>query len=126
MIRLEDVLEIHQALVGKFGGINGVRDQKGMESAIERPFGGFGNTAFYPSAEEKAAAIVESIVKNHPFLDGNKRTGYALMRLTLLAYSKDIRASQQEKHDLIISIASSQFEYSQILSWIRERIIPAT
>ena len=49
---------------------------------------------FYPDVEQKAAAILESIVNNHPFIDGNKRTGYVLMRLFLLEQNKDIQASQ--------------------------------
>jgi death-on-curing protein len=76
--------------------MEGVRDPGLLDAALQRPFGGFGETEFYPSAEEKAASILESVAKNHPFLDGNKRTAYVLMRLMLLEYGKDIDATQDE------------------------------
>jgi death-on-curing protein len=68
MIDYQEVLEIHQVLIREFGGSQGVRDENGLKSALERPFSGFGETEFYPNPEEKAGAILESIVKNHPFI----------------------------------------------------------
>ncbi len=79
-----EVLGIHQILIQKFGGSQGVRDENALKSALERPFSGFGEIEFYSSPEEKASAILESIVKNHFFVDGNKRTGYVLMSLILM------------------------------------------
>ena len=67
MIDLQEVFEIHQILIDEFGGSQGVRDMGLLQSALERPFGGFGTTEFYKTPEEKASAILESIVKNHPF-----------------------------------------------------------
>jgi len=63
---------------------------------------------------------LESIVKNHPFIDGNKRTGYVLMRLVLMNFDKDIQATQDEKYDFIISVASGQLEFQQIVTWIMQ------
>ncbi len=123
MIDYQDVLEIHQVLVEEFGGSQGVRDENGLKSALERPFSGFGGTEFYPSSEEKAGAILESIVKNHPFIDGNKRMGYVLMRLILMNFGKDIQASQDEKYDFVIAIASGQLDFQQIVTWINQRIV---
>ena len=122
MIDYQEVLEIHQVLIYEFGGLHGVRDEKGLRSAIERPFSGFGDEEFYPGPEEKAGAILESIVKNHPFIDGNKRTGYVLMRLLLMNYGKDIQASQDDKYDFVIAVASGKLEFLQIVSWIKERV----
>ncbi len=96
MIELTEVLAIHQRLLDEFGGAAGVRNMAGLKSALERPFSGFGNSEFYPEPEQKAAAILESIVSNHPFIDGNKRTGYVLMRLLLLENGRDVQASQDE------------------------------
>ena len=93
MIDLQEVFEIHQVLIQEFGGSQGVRDEGLLKSAIERPFSGFGETEFYPTPEEKASAILESVIKNHPFIDGNKRTGYVLMRLILMQFGKDIVAT---------------------------------
>jgi death-on-curing protein len=121
MIDYQDVLEIHQVLIREFGGSQGIRDERGLKSALERPFGGVGQTEFYPSPEEKAAAMLESIVKNHPFIDGNKRTGYVLMRLVLLEFGKDLQATQNEKYEFIIAIASGQLDFEQIAAWIKQR-----
>ncbi|MDX2302644.1 MAG: type II toxin-antitoxin system death-on-curing family toxin [Microscillaceae bacterium] len=121
MIDYQEVLEIHQVLIREFGGSQGVRDESGLKSALERPFSGFGETEFYPSPEEKAGAILESIVKNHPFIDGNKRTGYVLMRLVLMNFGKDIQATQDEKYGFVISVASGQLDFHEIVIWTKQR-----
>lgn len=123
MIDYQEVLEIHNVLIENFGGSTGVRDGGILKSAIERPFSGFGETEFYPTPEEKASAVLESIVKNHPFIDGNKRTGYTLMRLLLLQYQKDINASQDEKYELVIEVASGNLDFDDILKWIKDRVV---
>jgi death on curing protein len=122
MINLQEVLEIHQILVEQFGGSQGVRDDGLLQSAIERPFSGFGETEFYKTPEEKASAVLESIVKNHPFVDGNKRTGYVLMRLVLMQYGKDVRATQDEKYDFVIGVASGLTDYNGIVTWIKANL----
>lgn len=121
MIDYQEVLEIHQVLIREFGGSQGVRDENGIKSALERPFSGFEETEFYPSPEEKAGAILESVVKNHPFIDGNKRTGYVLMRLVLMNFGKDIKATQDEKYNFVIAVASGELDFQQIVTWIKQR-----
>ncbi len=121
MISLKEVLQIHQVAIDEFGGSTGVRDEGALQAAIARPFNGFGETEFYPNPSEKAAAILESIIKNHPFVDGNKRTGYILMRLLLMNYGKDIKASQEEKYNFTIKVASGQLDFDEILTWIKEK-----
>jgi len=123
MIDYQEVLDIHEILIKEFGGSDGVRDENGLKSALERPFSGFGDTEFYPSPEEKASAILESIVTNHPFIDGNKRTGYVLMRLVLMNFGKDIQATQDEKYNFIISVASGHYNFNQIVTWINQHVI---
>ena len=120
MIDLNEVLSIHQIIMGKFGGNSNVRDLNSLESAINRPFATFDNKDLYPTPIDKAAALVESIVINHPFVDGNKRMGYVLMRLQLLKYKYDIRADQNEKYDFIISIASGKLKIEEITSWLNK------
>ena len=118
MIEFDSVIEIHETLIKQFGGISGIRDKNLLISAISRPSSGTKDQEFYPSPAQKAAAIIESIVKNHPFIDGNKRTGYVLMRIVLLEFGFDIKANQDEKYDFVIKIASGQLEYEDIYSWI--------
>lgn len=118
----KEILQIHKLLIAQFGGLEGVREESLLESALKRPFSGFGEREFYPSPEEKAAAVLESVVKNHPFVDGNKRTGYVLMRLILLQYQKDVDASQGEKYNFVIQVASSTIDFEQIVAWIRQKI----
>lgn len=74
MIDIKDVENIHAILIDKFGGSKGIRDQGALESALHRPNSTFEQQDLYPTAIDKAAAILESIFMNHPFVDGNKRT----------------------------------------------------
>jgi death-on-curing protein len=122
MIDIQEVLVIHDTLIVQFGGSNGIRDYNLLVSAINRPFTSTGDTEFYPTIHEKAAALIESIVKNHPFVDGNKRTGYVMMRLFLLNNGFDIQASQDEKYTFVIRIASGSLTIEHITSWILEHI----
>jgi death-on-curing protein len=122
MIDREEVLQIHRLLIAEFGGMEGVREEGLLDAALQRPFAGFGETEFYPSAEEKAAALLESIAKNHPFVDGNKRTAYVLMRLMLLENGKDLVASQDEKYDFVVEVTSGKVNFEQIVTWIRGKL----
>lgn len=123
MIKIEEVIAIHDILIKEYGGSFGIRDESVLESAIYRPFQTFNNEDLYPTPEEKAAAILESIVKNHPFIDGNKRTGYVLMRLFLMENKTDISATEEEKYNLVLSVADGKFEYSEIKEWIENKIV---
>lgn len=122
MITLDEVLAIHQLAIKKFGGIAGVRDMNLLDAAINRPYATFDQQELYPTAVEKAAAILESIVKNHPFSDGNKRTGYVLMRLILLKSGNDIAAAGEEKYKFVISVAEGKLDYEAIKSWIQRNL----
>lgn len=70
---IEQVLNIHQILIERFGGATGVRDNKALEATINRPYATFDQQELYPTAVDKAAAILESIVTNHPFQDDKDR-----------------------------------------------------
>ncbi len=110
MIALEEALAIHAELIEATGGSHGVRDQGGLEAALARPFATFDGQELYPDPVVKAAALLESVVKNHPFVDGNKRTGYVLARLILLTYDMDLQASDDEEYDLVIRVATGQLQ----------------
>lgn len=121
MITLKETLIIHDLAIEKFGGSKGIRDMGLLESALQRPHATFDEQELYPTLIEKAAAIIESIVKNHPFSDSNKRTGYILMRLMLLKANLDIEASENEKYKFVISIAEGKSDFDEIKSWIKNK-----
>lgn len=122
MIELKDVLNIHNILIDRFGGIKGIRDQGSLESAINRPFATFDSKDLYPTPAEKAAAILESILINHPFVDGNKRTAYVLMRLILLDNGFDIVANEDEKYNMVISASTGDIRFDDIKMWIQKHL----
>ena len=119
MIDINEVEKIHDILIEKFGGGKGIRDKGLLESVINRPFQTFDGQDLYPDPVDKAAAIFESIITNHPFVDGNKRTAYVLMRLILKSNNLDIRLGQNEKYDFVIRSASGQVSFDQIRAWIK-------
>ena len=119
MISRKDTEKLHQILIDSFGGTYGIRDISALESALSRPFQTFDNQDLYPTPIEKAASLIESVLSNHPFIDGNKRTGYILMRLFLLSNGIDINASQEEKYNFVISIASGDKKYEDIFAWLQ-------
>lgn len=122
MIELNDVLNIHHILIDKFGGSKGVRDLGALEAAINRPYATFDNKELYPTPTDKSAAIFESILMNHPFIDGNKRTAYVLMRLVLLDNDLDVRADQMEKYKMVISASRGEMRFDEIRNWIQIRL----
>lgn len=122
MIDLQDVLNIHTILIDKFGGTKGLRDKGLLESAINRPYATFDKQDLYPNPEDKAAAILESLLINHPFLDGNKRTAYVLMRLILLDYGLDILANQDDKYKMVIAASTGEMKFEAIKNWIQVRL----
>jgi death on curing protein len=122
MIELKDVLNIHNILIDKFGGSKGIRDSGSLESAINRPYATFDNQDLYPTPSDKAAAILESILINHPFVDGNKRTAYVLMKLVLLDNGFDIVADQDEKYKMVISASTGDIRFDDIKNWIESRL----
>jgi death-on-curing protein len=122
MISKQEAEAIHNILIAKFGGSKGIRDASLLESALARPFATFDNNELYPNAIEKAAAILESLAINHPFVDGNKRIAYTLMRLILLENELDIIASQAEKYELVISVSKGESRFDEIVIWLKEKV----
>ena len=122
MIEISEVEKIHDILIERFGGAKGIRDKGILESAIGRPFQTFDGKDLYPDPIDKAAAIFESIVSNHPFVDGNKRTAYVLMRLILKRNQLDIEVDQEVKYDFVIRAAKGELTFDKIKTWIRNNL----
>ena len=119
MIPIEEAIQIHALLIQKFGGTTGLRDREALLSALIRPYQLFEGNELYPSPEEKAAALLESIISNHPFLDGNKRLGYVLMKLTLLESKINVMATHDDLYQFIIDIAKGNLNIAKITAWIK-------
>src|SRR5688572_30468023 len=122
MIDIQEVEKIHDILIENFGGAKGIRDKGALESAINRPYQTFDGQELYPSPIDKAAAIFESIISNHPFIDGNKRTAYVLMRLVLKQGMLDIVATEDDKYDFVIKSAQGQMTFDEIKTWITSKL----
>ena len=118
MISLKETEEIHTLVIEMFGGSHGIRDHNALESALARPFQTFANQDLYSNIIQKAASLIESLLVNHPFIDGNKRTGYVLMRVFLISNGLDINASQEDKYDFVISVASGLSRFETIVDWL--------
>lgn len=122
MITVQQAKRLHSALVEKTGGADGLRDLGALEAALNRPFATFDGNDLYPTVEEKAAAIIESILINHPFIDGNKRTGFALMRIILRRQAKMINATEDIKYNFVIQAAEGKLNTAQITDWIQNHV----
>lgn len=123
-LSVEQVLELHRLLLRDFGGAPGVRDRGALEAAVGRPQATFGGEDLYPDLAAKAAALLHSLVQNHPFLDGNKRVGAMAMELLVLANGQELAATDEEFEDLTLSVARGELSAEAITIWIRQRLSP--
>ena len=115
----EQILFIHYRLVSETGGAHGVRDLGLLESAVARPRQTFDNKELYKNVFEKAAALLESLVNNHPFIDGNKRTGIACTVLFLRQNGIVFSAKNAELEKFTLRVASSKVKQSEIAKWLK-------
>lgn len=120
MIRLSkhQILLIHDQLIAETGGSSGLRDEGMFDSALNAPFQSFGGEDMYPSLQQKAARLCFGLVKNHPFVDGNKRIGAHAMLVFLALNGIELRHSQTELSDVILQLAAGEIESADLLRWI--------
>lgn len=122
-LTLSEVLEIYRRVMEQWGGTTGVRDFGALESAVAQPQMTFSGEDLYPALIEKAAALGYSIIQNHPFIDGNKRTGHAAMEIYLLLNDHEIDADVDEQVSLILTVASGRMDRPAFTEWPRGHII---
>jgi death on curing protein len=120
MITKEVILKLHELSIIRYGGSQGIRDEGLMESAIARPYQTFGGEDLYPTAIEKIAAIAESIIINHPFVDGNKRTGYLAVLAILDENKLELVASNDNIYTFVIEIFTGEIKFEQIVEWLKQ------
>ena len=120
MIRLSknQILLLHENLIQQFGGIAGIRDENLLDSAIETPFQTFFLKDLYPTLIEKAARLAYGLIKNHPFLDGNKRIGAFAMETFLKVNNFKLNCSNDELIKIILGVADNSITYENFLNWL--------
>lgn len=121
-LTLNEVLDIHRQLLDLYGGSKGIRDLGALESAIAQPRMTFGGEELYPTMVEKAAALGYSIIKNHPFVDGNKRVGHAAMEIFLVLNGYEIQSSVDDQEQIVLRIASSAMLREEFENWLKAHI----
>jgi len=112
------VLAIHAILIDEFGGAEGVRDLGALEAAVFRP-----QTGYYEDPIAEAAALLESVVQNHPFLDGNKRTAVAAADVHLRMNGYELAGDSTAHHRFLIGLMEGgNLDWKTIDSWLRENV----
>src|SRR3990172_5504673 len=121
-LTVEEVLAIYDQIIQGTGGSAGIRDIGGLEAAIAQPRMTFGGDELYPTLIEKASALGYSLIQNHPFVDGNKRTGHAAMEIFLVLNGYHIVASVEEQVDIILQVASGNASREAFTYWLRSHV----
>lgn len=122
-ITLGEALELYRRVIAQSGGLRGIHDLGALESALAQPRMMFNNQELYPSLVEKAAALSFSLIKNHPFVDGNKRIGHAVMETFLILNGFEIDAALDDQEQIILQIASGELERDALTAWLAKHII---
>lgn len=116
----EQILFMHKQLIDETGGLDGVRDEALLDSAINAPFQKFDGADLFPTVQQKAARLCFGIIKNHAFVDGNKRIGAHTMLVFLALNGIEIDYTQKELYQIILDIASGKLELDSLTHWIIE------
>ncbi len=118
-LSLDEVLAIHERLIEKFAGTPGLRDKGLLESALFRP-----QTGYYDRLDQMAAAMFESLIINHPFVDGNKRVAFFATDVFLRLNGWKLSVDAEAAHEFLIQrIDSGSCNYEHLLPWIESHIV---
>lgn len=112
------IVLLHDHLIQETGGTPGLRDDGSLSSAMSSPFHSFEGTDLFPSIQQKAARLAYGLVKNHPFIDGNKRIGAHAMLVFLDLNGIELEYTQSELSDLFLAVAAGDSGYEEILYWL--------
>ncbi len=104
-ISIDEVLELHEDQISSFGGTSGVRDEGLLESALAQPQATFGGQLLHPTISEQAAAYLYHLAMNHPFIDGNKRTAFAVADTFLRLNGWTLNLTDDRAYDLVMQVA---------------------
>jgi death-on-curing protein len=123
MIKLtkDNILTLYKIMVDNTGGTIGIRDTSLLESALNAPFQTFGDEELYPSIIEKASRLCYGLIKNHPFIDGNKRIGVYAMLVFLELNNLNLNFSDEEIINIALKTADSTYSYEDILGILKSK-----
>ena len=116
----QQVLAIHDQAVKRFGGSHGIRDIGLVESAVARPRASFGGKDLYKGVFDKAAALLQSLLKNHPFVDGNKRTALSSAGIFLKMNGYNLKNKHKEEVEFAIKVDNEHLTLEEISSWLKK------
>jgi death-on-curing protein len=122
-LSLTEVLALHRRVIVQAQGRASVRDLGALQSAIAQPRATFEGEDLYPTLEGKAVALGFSIIRNHPFTDGNKRVGHAAMETMLLLNGLEIEASDDDGEKMILAVAAGTASREELLAWVKARLV---
>ncbi|MCQ4021806.1 MULTISPECIES: type II toxin-antitoxin system death-on-curing family toxin [unclassified Ruminococcus] len=114
------IITMHKSLLEETGGLDGIREEGLLDSAINAPFQKFDNTDLFPSIQQKAARLGYGIIKNHAFIDGNKRIGTHTMLVFLALNGIELDYTQKELYTTILNLAGGKLELDDLTKWIIE------
>lgn len=118
----EQVLRLHEDLIEEFGGIHGVRDEGLLESALSAPFQTFDGQDLYPSVLEKAGRLGYGLIRNHPFLDGNKRIGVHVLMVCLALNGVRLSYDDEDLIQTALGVASGSVTFEEFCRWLSEHM----
>jgi death-on-curing protein len=120
-VTVEDLVFIHSAAIARYGGASGIRDVGSLEAAVSRPCVSFSGQEMFPGPIAKAAALMESVIQRHPFVDGNKRTGVASAIYLLRRHGyRLVRVTNAHLVELSLDVAAHRMDTEQLVSWFEE------
>ena len=124
MIRLtkQQVILLHRDVIAQSGGSPEIRDEGLLESALNAPFQTFAGIELYPTIIDKVAQLGYSLIKNHAFVDGNKRIGTHVMLVFLMLNGIDVDYEDEELTQLILDVAAGEISSEQLLAWLQAHI----
>lgn len=125
-VREEAVRAIHQHQLAEHGGAPGVRDEGGLASALARPKNLLAYSEAPPDLAALAASYAFGIARNHPFVDGNKRTAYVVCRTFLLLNGEDLQATAGEKYFTFLRLTAGEVTESSLAEWLRQRLVQSS
>lgn len=121
-LTLSEVVEVHRDQIDRYGGSHGLRDEGLLEAAVQAPAAFFGGAFLHGDLIEMASAFLFSLAKNHPFVDGNKRTATAAALVFLALNGVKIRADEPTFSDLVIAVASGAATREEVVKLLREHL----